>query len=841
MARRFLLILGIILCGQLATAAYAEKRVALLIGNSHYTHVPELANPANDIARVADVLRKAGFDVVTGTDLTRLQFEDTTRRFMRAAAGADIGLFYYSGHGIQVADQNFLVPVDAVLKHAEDLELEAYSLDTIVKGLQARAKAQLVFLDACRNFPLDTTNYYVGATLQPAGATRGLARLSAAVGSLLVYATAPNSLAQDGKAGGGSPFSDAFANRVLEPNREVRQIVSDIRRDVIAATSGQQVPWESSSLTQDLFLVQRIAKPVIEPLVQVSAPAGVGVVNLAPPPPRHPDGAAMTIKIDAVPVGGTLNSGGRALKAGDALSPAEFAALRYERAPGGAKAVDVVAYTVADDAGNEAHGSIAIVTAEAASQPPPAATTAVAKRAAALAAAWQERAMPAAIGVGPLALDLVAAPAPEDASLTAVVTAVPEKGLVALDDHVVSVGANLSIEEMGRLAFQPQVGSENRDYVLAVDFQAAGRVVSSGKATLSPLLDDCDSLAGEPLDLQGVAPGRLPNEIDGAKAVAACRKAIADYPGVARFQYQLARALFASRDLAGGQVALRLANALGHVRAGYEMGYLAQTGFGEQRDDARAIDLFKTAAMKGDPFALYSYGKALYHGRGVAPDQGTGLIMMGRAAELGHTYAMNELGAIYLGGKGLGAADTSRGLRYYEAGAQRNDIYSIDNLAIAYANGQGVPQDVNKALGLFKIAIDGGHPLAPNELGRLYFNGIGVPKDIKEAAKWYRLGADRGDAYAASNLAFILAGGLAGKADPAGASRLYGLAASLGDPAQNADARKALAGLPVPAKRAAIAAMVAELKLKPGKADDATVIDLARRAWEATNPRHDLF
>jgi len=410
-----------------------------------------------------------------------------------------------------------------------------------------------------------------------------------------------------------------------------------------------------------------------------------------------------------------------------------------------------------------------------------------------------------------------------------------------LDGRVISPGANLSLEELGRLAFQPQVGSENQNFSVSIDLQVAASSVASGKVTVAPLLDECDQLAGEPLDLQGVAPGKLPNEIDGPAAVAACRKAIATYPDVPRFQYQLGRALFAVRDLAAGQVAVRLANALGHVRASYEMGYLAQTGFGENKDSARAVELFKTAALKGDPFGLYSFGKALYHGRGVTADQGTGLVLMGRAAELGHTYAMNELGAIYLGGDGL-PAEPARGLRYYEAGAQRSDIYSMNNLAIAYANGQGVPQDINKALGLFKTAIDAGHPLAPNELGRLYFDGKGVAKDAKEAAKWYRLGAERGDAFAANNLAFLLASGLGGAKSPADAAQFYGLAASLQVPNVSAEARKSLAALPAKAKGAAIKELTSQLGLgQAKKANDDVLIDLAHKAWEATNPRRDLF
>jgi TPR repeat protein len=819
--------------------ARAEKRVALLVGNAAYEHVATLPNPVNDVAKVAEVLRKAGFDVVVGSDLTRLAFEDSVRRFLRSAAGADIGLFYYAGHGVQVGNENFLVPVDAQLKAADDLEVETISFDGVLKGLQAKTRAQLVFLDACRDFPLDLKGFYVGPELRPVSATRGLARMDATAGSLLVYSTSPGTVAWDG-AGDASPFTAAFSQHALRPNREVRQVISDVRRDVMAATSGQQVPWESSSLTEDLFLVRRTSAPVVPPVVTVGfKPEAETPLDL--PMPRHPDGDIMKVRIDAVPTKGVLEMAKGAVGKGDILSLEDFRSLAYRSRQGEAAPVDVVAYSVLDAAGNEARGSVALVRGAAAT-----ARSEVEKDVEGtkqLMAGLDGASIEAPIGVGPrplLPTAILGTATIEGAAVE--VTEPPASGILRVDGRPVGKGAVPSLAEAAKLTFEPQVGTDGQPLRVVLGLRdRSGNTAGRANLSITPRLDPCDVLAGEPLDLQGVAPGLQPNDIKADEAIAACTAAVAAYPDVPRFQFQLGRAHLAGRNLPAAQVAIRIAHARGHARATFRMGYMAQHGVGEAVDAAKAVGLYKAAAMKGDPFALFAYGRALYHGKGIAQDRGTGLAMMERAAELGHTYAMNELGAIYHKGDGV-RADPGRGAKFYQAGVDRNDIYSFSNLAIAYSTGEGVPADIGKAMSLYKRAIDAGHPLAPNEVGRLYFNGIGVEKDMAEAVKWYRLGAERGDAWAASNLAFILEKGLAGSADPAEAARLYALAASLDQPQVSLEAKRALAKLGRAPKAESARALAARLsRPPPAKVNDDALIKLSRAVWDKSNPRLDLF
>ena len=137
-----------------APIALAEKRVALVIGNSAYKHAAELENPKNDAADMAATLKSLGLTVIEGINLDKASLDRTIRDFSVALSGADVGVFFYAGHGLQVNGVNYLVPVDAELSTAVALEFEMVRLDLIQRIMEAEAKTNILFLDACRNNPL---------------------------------------------------------------------------------------------------------------------------------------------------------------------------------------------------------------------------------------------------------------------------------------------------------------------------------------------------------------------------------------------------------------------------------------------------------------------------------------------------------------------------------------------------------------------------------------------------------------------------------------------------------------------------------------------------------------
>ena len=184
----------------LVQPAAAQKRVALIVGNSAYAHAGPLANPANDAADMAAALKEVGIETLLGLDLDKRAFDLKVRDFARALTRADTGIFFYAGHGLQVGGRNYLVPVDAQLQNERDLDFEAVALDFVLKQmeLEREAKTNIVFLDACRDNPLGR-NLARSMGTRSASVGRGLAQVQTGVGTFIAYSTQPGNVALDGR------------------------------------------------------------------------------------------------------------------------------------------------------------------------------------------------------------------------------------------------------------------------------------------------------------------------------------------------------------------------------------------------------------------------------------------------------------------------------------------------------------------------------------------------------------------------------------------------------------------------------------------------------------------
>jgi uncharacterized caspase-like protein len=256
-------------------AALADKRVAFVVGNGAYVNVPKLPNPPMDARLMASTLRNVGFDVVEGFNLNRNQMADKLIEFGKKADGADIAVFYYAGHGIAVNGTNYLLPVDANLKSAQDLTLRqaAFSVDTTMEETLATAKVKLVFLDACRDNPFADK-----ATRGLSGAG-GLARIqNTAAGTLIAFATSPDKPALDGDRGTNSPFTRALVDNITQPGVEIQQAMTKVRAEVNADTDQKQMPWGNTNLIGNVYL--NPAAPTddkasdAKPDAQATTPAG---------------------------------------------------------------------------------------------------------------------------------------------------------------------------------------------------------------------------------------------------------------------------------------------------------------------------------------------------------------------------------------------------------------------------------------------------------------------------------------------------------------------------------------------------------------------------------------
>ena len=236
----------------LSTAAQAAQRVALVVGNSAYQHATELGNPGNDANDVAAVLKGFGFEVVLGLDLSKAGFEAKIRQFVQTLKGSDAGIFFYAGHGLQVAGQNYLVPVDAKLEDAEGIEFELIRLDVVQRIMERETRASVLFLDACRNNPFARSLARAFGT-RSGDIGRGLAPVESGIGTLISFSTQPGNVALDGR-GRNSPFAGALVKELSHSHEDLNAILIGVRNDVMSETGNRQVPWEHSALRARFFV-----------------------------------------------------------------------------------------------------------------------------------------------------------------------------------------------------------------------------------------------------------------------------------------------------------------------------------------------------------------------------------------------------------------------------------------------------------------------------------------------------------------------------------------------------------------------------------------------------------
>jgi uncharacterized caspase-like protein len=247
MRRNGLLICAIAFAAALfATAAEADRRVALVIGNSNYRNASQLPNTINDANAVAALFKSVGFEVVNSrTELGVLEFKRAVRDFLITAETADIAVVYYAGHGIEVGGTNYLIPVDAKLARDYDVEDEAIALDRIIWALQPVKRLRLILLDACRDNPFVAKLRSVGIRATPKG---GLAKIGdVSADTLVAYAAKEGAVSFDGD-GANSPFASALVKHIAEPGLDIRIALGRVRDEVLKTTAGRQEPFIYGSL-----------------------------------------------------------------------------------------------------------------------------------------------------------------------------------------------------------------------------------------------------------------------------------------------------------------------------------------------------------------------------------------------------------------------------------------------------------------------------------------------------------------------------------------------------------------------------------------------------------------
>jgi uncharacterized caspase-like protein len=277
--------------------AAPARRVALVIGNAAYAHITPLQKTIRDAEKVAEILQGLGYEVLLAKDARKTELDDLAQRFAARLKDADVGFFYFSGHGFQTnrMDQahpvNHVVAVDFDLAGAE-AELKTLPLDSIIQALKNEVRVGFVFMDTCRNDPrLASASQQFGSGSKTVVISRGLSPVNVLVdpprvarprmdkgpsGLLIAYATDPGNVAQEGNAGTMSPFTTALVKHIATPGLTAAEIMGRVSEDVSNQTAGQQTPWNVLSRTVGAY--RFVAKP--------EAPSRPAAPRQAPAQPR---------------------------------------------------------------------------------------------------------------------------------------------------------------------------------------------------------------------------------------------------------------------------------------------------------------------------------------------------------------------------------------------------------------------------------------------------------------------------------------------------------------------------------------------------------------------------
>lgn len=282
-------------------SSIVEKRIALIIGNSRYQNIPKLSNPTNDARLIAETLSALGFTLVGGSaqlDLDKSSFDRTIRNFGSQLQGADVALFYYAGHGLQVRGANYLVPVNANPAREADVDFELEDVALVLRQMEGSGtRLNLVFLDACRNNP------FGGRGLRSTDS--GLAQMKAPEGTLISFATQPGNVALDGNTG-NSPFTSALARTIRTPGLGVFDAINQVGLTVKRATGGAQQPWFSTSpIDGSFYFASAPTGPQAAPAAAVAPVAGPVPRVSIPPATAPPKVVVVPPKVQPPPVEAT--------------------------------------------------------------------------------------------------------------------------------------------------------------------------------------------------------------------------------------------------------------------------------------------------------------------------------------------------------------------------------------------------------------------------------------------------------------------------------------------------------------------------------------------------------
>jgi uncharacterized protein len=716
-------------------SAFADKRVALLIGNGAYVKVPQLTNPANDVAVMKKTLSDAGFDIVdANVNLDRAGMIKALQTFEDAVQDADIGVIFYSGHGMEVNGQNYLIPVDARLASDRVIGDEAIPLDRVLDALDGAKRLKLAILDACRDNPFSAS---MKRSITRGAPSKGLAKVEPAgiKNVLIAYAAAPGQTALDGE-GANSPFTSALAKHLVTPGLDVQLALRKVRDDVGSATGQQQQPYQTGSIGGEILTLSKWSPPQNQSL------------------PRKDE----TPTLDA-----------------DASARADFALARQ---------IGTVAMW---DEFKRKYPTFYPEAVEAERQK----LAAPNKQ-----EAMNRPALPSVLQGAPATECDRLASSPTDPDRP---PSTPGVDAAQIDAKLAIPACRAAVEKypgerrlsfaLGRAFFAAQQYGDALPLMrVAADAGSVaamtslgnmyvdGRGVAKDEAEAMRLYrraaDSGNAAAINNLGSMYQVGGGVVQ--DDAVAIRLYRKAAELGLPIAinNLGHMYAQGRGVTKDDAEAARLYRKAVDLGETEAMNSLAWMYGTGRGVAKDEAEASRLYRKAADAGDAAAMYNLGHMYAEGRGVAKDDAEAVRLFRKAADAGNTDAMTNLAWMYENARGVAKDDTAAASLYRKA-ADAGNTDAMADLGARYQFGHGVTQDDVEAVRLYRKAAESGNARAATFLGFMYSSGRGIEKDDAEAVRWFRKAADAGNTYAMTSLGYMYETGRGLAKDEVEAARVY--------------------------------------------------------------------
>jgi TPR repeat protein len=721
-------------------AASAERRVALLIGNSSYEAVSQLTNPARDVAAIKAALEGAGFEKVDiALDLGHDKLIRALRDFEDDAQHADIALVYYSGHGMEMNGENYLLPVDAHLARDRDVEDEAVSLDRVLRSLDGVKRLRLVILDACRNNPFATKMVRSKGTR---AVDRGLARVEPAnTDTLIAFAAKAGTVASDGDDA-NSPFTASLVKRLVEPGTDIRLALGNVRDDVLAATNHQQEPITYGSLGGGKIMLAMDTTSAPPVVTDQGAKASDLKQPLFGQPQFNPCGDAAAHWAEAQKFD-RLELYQRHLTLFGQCAFADFARLRIE------EKTKLAALPPAVTTGDQTPAGGATLCDQLAADPtdPDKIGPGV---------PWAKLDGPRAVAACRNALQ-----------------ADPRNGRFALE-----LGRALEkTQDTLSAAAAYRQGGENGNaaafLALAYLYENGNGVARDDTKAVGLLHQAADKGSIDALTELGflVASGRGAAKDDAAAAgfyQQAADKGSALAMNNLAYMYETGRGV--TKDVGHAISLYRKAADGGSALAASNLGGLYRDGKGVPRDMGEAVRYLKKAVDLGENTGMYKLGLLYRDGNGVLQDKVEAVRLFQLAADRGNAEATTELGYDTETGIGGLRPDAQEAARLYKKAADMGSALAMNNLGYFYQVGKGVDKNPQEAIRLYKKAIDAGNSLAATNLGFLYKDGLGVPRNDNEALRVFTQAAEMNNTDAMYQLGLFATLGRGGPKDSATAA-----------------------------------------------------------------------